>query len=100
MRLGVHTGEASFEDGEYYGPALAILNGVCSAAGDTQIFCSEDARSKAVGPVFKFQDMGKRTLKGSQIECKVFKLEWTPKIKAVKGPLEYGQIGKKAPAGA
>jgi len=99
MRLGVHAGEASFEEGEYYGPALAILNGVCSAAGDNQIYCSEDAKSKAVGPVFKFQDMGKKTLKGSGIECKLFKLEWTPKIK-VKGPVEYSQIGRKAPASA
>ena len=35
-RVGIHTGEASFEEGEYYGPALGFLNGVCSAAGDSQ----------------------------------------------------------------
>ena len=99
MRIGIHTGEASFEEGEYYGPALAILNGVCSAAGDNQIFCSEDSKAKAVGPVFKFQEIGKRTLKGSQVECKLFKLDWKPKPKPVKSPLEYGQIGKKSLAG-
>jgi adenylate cyclase len=99
MRLGVHTGEASFEEGEYYGPTLQILNGVCAAAGDNQIFCSEEAKSKAVGPVFKFEDMGKRTLKGSGLEWKVFKLNWTPKVKP-QGPVEYTQIGRKAPAGA
>ncbi|MBY0511900.1 MAG: adenylate/guanylate cyclase domain-containing protein [Rhodospirillaceae bacterium] len=100
MRLGVHFGEASFEDGEYYGPALAILNGVCAAAGNDEIYCSEDAKAKAVGPVFRFQDMGKKTLKGSGLECKCFKLEWTPKIKAPKGPVEYTQIGRKSPVGA
>jgi adenylate cyclase len=99
MRLGVHTGETSFEEGEYYGPTLQILNGVCAAAGDNQIFCSEDAKAKAVGPVFKFEDMGKRTLKGSGLEAKVFKLNWTPKAKP-QGPVEYTQIGRKSPAGA
>ncbi len=94
MRLGIHTGEASFEEGEYYGPALGILNGVCSAAGDSQIFCSEEAKNRSVGPAFRFQDMGKRKLKGGDTEAQLFKLDWTPKIKAVKGPLEYTQIGK------
>jgi adenylate cyclase len=100
MRLGVHFGEASFEDGEYYGPALAILNGVCAAAGNDEIYCSEEAKAKTVGPVFRFQDMGRKTLKGSGLECKCFKLEWTPKIKAPKGPVEYTQIGRKSPVGA
>ncbi len=94
MRLGIHTGEASFEEGEYYGPALGVLNGVCAAAGDGQIFCSEEAKNRSVGPAFRFQDMGKRKLKGSQIDAQLFKLDWTPKIKAVKGPLEYTQIGR------
>ena len=98
MRIGVHTGEASFEEGEYYGPALSFLNGVCAAAGDSQIFLSDEAKNRCVGPAFRFQDMGKRTLKGSDISAQVHKLEWTPKIKAVKGPLEYTQIGGKSSA--
>ncbi len=100
MRLGIHTGEASYEEGEYYGPALSVLNGVCAAAGDGQIFCSEEAKSRSVGPAFRFQEIGRRKLKGSQAESLLFKLEWTPKIKAVKGPLEYKQIGGKTPASA
>ncbi len=99
MRLGIHTGEASFEEGEYYGPALGYLNGVCSAAGDNQIFCSEEAKSRCVGPAFRFQDIGRRKLKGSEVDAQLFKLEWTPKIKAVKGPMEYNQIGGKTPPG-
>ncbi len=98
MRIGIHTGEASFEEGEYYGPALSFLNGVCSAAGDNQIFCSDEAKSRCVGPAFRFQDMGKRILKGSDVSAQVHKLDWTPKTKTIKGPLEYGQIGGKAPA--
>lgn len=96
LRLGVHYGEASFEEGEYYGPALAVLNGVCSAAGEGQVYCSEEAKSRCMGPAFRFQDMGKHKLKGGQAEVPVFKLEWSPKIKPVTGPLEYGQIGRKA----
>ena len=76
------------------------MNGVCAAAGDGQIFCSEEAKSRCVGPAFRFHDIGKRTLKGSQIDALLFKLDWTPKIKAVKGPLEYGQIGGKTSATA
>ena len=100
MRLGIHTGEASFEEGEYYGPALSTLNGVCAAAGDGQIFCSEEAKARSVGPAFRFQEIGRRKLKGGQGEALLFKLEWTPKIKAVKGPLEYTQIGGKNPLSA
>lgn len=98
LRIGIHTGEATIEDGEYYGPALAMLNGVCSAAGETEIFCSEEAKSRAVGPVFRFQDMGKRKLKDGT-DAQLFRLEFTPKTKA-PGPLEYRQIGGKTPAPA
>jgi adenylate cyclase len=100
LRIGVHTGEAGYEEGEYFGPALGILNGVCAAAGENQIFTSEEVKTRCVGPAFRFQDIGRRKLKGPEQEAALFKLEWTPKSKAVKGPLEYGQIGgKKASAG-
>jgi len=100
MRLGIHTGEASFEEGEYYGPALSILNGVCSAAGDGQIFCSEETKSRCMGPAFKFLDMGKRKLKGSDREALLFSLEWKPKVAQPKGPVEYTHIGKRSAAPA
>ena len=99
LRVGVHTGEASYEEGEYFGPALGMLNGVCAAAGETQIFFSEEAKARCVGPAFRFQDIGRRKLKGTEVEAAVFKLEWTPKAKVVKGPLEYTQIGGKSAAG-
>jgi len=98
MRLGIHTGEASFEEGEYYGPALSVLNGVCSAAGDGQIFCSEEAKSRCVGPAFHFQEVGKRKLKGTDREAVLFRLEWKPKAAQPKGPVEYTHIGKKSAA--
>jgi len=100
LRLGVHTGQASFEDGEYYGPALPVLNGVCSAAETDAIFVSEEVKAKSEGPAFRFTDMGKQVLKGSQAERQLYKLEWTPKPKVVKGPLEYRQIGTKPAGGA
>jgi adenylate cyclase len=98
LRVGIHTGEASFEEGEYYGPALGVLNGICAAAGETQIFCGEEVKGRCVGPAFRFQDMGKRRLKGSDLEAQVYKLDWTPKAKAPAGPIEYTQIGRKVPA--
>lgn len=99
LRVGIHAGEASYEEGEYFGPALSMLNGVCAAAGESQIFVSEEAKARCVGPAFRFQDLGRRKLKAGPQEATLFKLEWTPKAKAVKGPLEYKQIGGKTALG-
>src|SRR6185369_440275 len=94
-RVGIHAGEASFEDGEYYGEAVLLLDGICAVADAGQISCTEDIRSRCVGGAFRFADQGMRTIKGSELQHQIFLLEWMPKPDAAKGQIEYRQIGTR-----
>jgi adenylate cyclase len=92
LRVGIHSGQAAAEEGEYHGEAVLLLDGICAAGEAGQIVCSEEIAARASGGALRFSDLGLKLLKGTEIERKVFKLEWTPKTKA-PGPLEYRQIG-------
>ena len=99
LRVGVHTGVAGFEDGEYFGETVLLLDGVCDAAETGHIACSPDVQSKCVGPAFQFTQMGEVAIKGSAEKRHLFKAEWTPKSRAPKGELEYRQLGTRPTAG-
>ena len=92
LRVGVHTGDAVLEDGEYYGSAISIVNGVCAVVDGSEISCTGAIRRKVAGPAFRFEDLGMRTPKGSSSSIEVFKLLWEPK-RVAPGMLEYRQIG-------
>ena len=92
LRVGLHTGQAAADDGEYHGEAVLLLDGICAAGDAGQIVCSEEIAGRAASGSLRFTDLGPKLLKGTEIERKVFKLEWTPKMKP-PGPLEYRQIG-------
>lgn len=92
LRVGLHSGQAANEEGEYHGEAVLLLDGICAAGEAGQIICSEEIAARAAGGALRFTDMGPKLLKGTEIERKVLKLEWTAKTKA-PGPLEYRQIG-------
>ena len=93
MRVGVHTGEAVFEDGEYFGPAVAAVNGIAAAAGNGEICISAVARQK-LPTLLKAQEIDTRTVKGSATPIQLFRLLWEPKRAVGKAPvLEYRQIG-------
>lgn len=92
LRVGLHTGEAAADEGEYHGEAVLLLDGICAAGEAGQITCSEEIAARTGGSSLRFTDLGPKLLKGTEIERKVLKLEWTPKVKA-PGPLEYRQIG-------
>jgi adenylate cyclase len=94
LRVGLHAGEASLEDGEYYGEAVMLLDGICAAADAGQISATDAIKSRCPASMFRFADMGLRTLKGSEAQQQIFLLEWVPKMKA-PGQLEYRQIGTK-----
>ncbi len=91
LRIGLHTGEASADEGDYHGEAVLLLDGICAAGEAGQITCSEEI-ARAGGSSLRFTDLGPKLLKGTEIERRVLRLEWTPKVKA-PGPLEYRQIG-------
>ena len=91
LRVGLHAGQAEKDDGDYHGEAVLLLDGICAAGETGQIVCSEEIAARA-GTNLRFFDLGPKLLKGTEIERKVFKLDWTPKMKG-PGPLEYRQIG-------
>ena len=91
LRVGLHTGQAAADEGEYHGEAVLLLDGICAAGEAGQIVCSEEIAARA-GTNLRFFDLGPKLLKGTEIERKVFRLDWTPKMKP-PGPLEYRQIG-------
>jgi adenylate cyclase len=99
LRVGVHTGIAGLEDGEYFGETVLLLDGVCDAAETGHIACSPDVQSKCVGSAFQFTHMGEVEIKGSAEKRHLFKAEWTPKSRAPKGELEYRQLGTRPTAG-
>lgn len=92
LRVGLHIGEAAADEGEYHGEAVLLLDGICAAGEAGQITCSEEIAARTGGSSLRFVDLGQKLLKGTEIERRVLKLEWTPKMKA-PGPLEYRQIG-------
>ncbi|TAL02083.1 MAG: hypothetical protein EPO08_08125 [Rhodospirillaceae bacterium] len=98
LRVGVHTGDAVLEDGEYYGSAISIVNGVCAVVDGGEICCTVAIRRKVASSAFRFEDLGMRTLKGSATGIEVLKLLWEPKRSAGPGVLEYRQIGTAPPA--
>ena len=97
LRVGLHTGEATFEDGGYYGEAVMLLDGICAAADAGQISATEAVKSRCPPSMFRFADMGLHTLKSSDVQQQIFLLEWMPKLKA-PGQLEYRQIGTRPQA--
>jgi class 3 adenylate cyclase len=92
LRVGVHVGDAVFEDGEYYGTAVSVVNGVTAVVDGGEICCSAAVRNK-VGTAFRFEDLGLRTVKGSPTGIEVSKLLWEAKRPTGPGVLEYRQIG-------
>jgi len=99
LRVGVHQGDAVFEDGDYYGAAVSVVNGVTGAIGNTEIGCTAAIRKKVAGAAFRFEDLGIQTLKGSPTGIELYKLLWEPKRPTGKTVLEYRQIGTAPAAG-
>ncbi len=97
LRVGLHTGQAAADEGEYHGEAVLLLDGICAAGEAGQITCSEEIAARAAGGNLRFTDLGPKQLKGTEIERQVLRIEWTPKMKA-PGPLEYRQIGAQPPS--
>lgn len=97
LRVGLHTGQAAADEGEYHGEAVLLLDGICAAGEAGQITCSEEIAARTGGSNLRFADLGPKLLKGTEIERRVLKVEWAPKVKP-PGPLEYRQIGAQTGA--
>jgi adenylate cyclase len=93
LRVGLHIGEAVEEDGEYYGAAMSVVNGLAGVGETGYIACSGAIKQRIADSTFQFQDLGPQALKGSATPVEVHRLLWEPKRPTGPGVLEYRQLG-------
>lgn len=62
VRMGLHTGEASERDGDYFGPAVNRAGRLMSTAHGGQVVCSQSTAS-VVGDGFALQSLGEHRLR-------------------------------------
>jgi class 3 adenylate cyclase len=62
VRMGLHTGEASERDGDYFGPAVNRVGRLMATAHGGQVVCSQSTAS-VVGDGFALQGLGEHRLR-------------------------------------
>lgn len=85
--IGINTGEAIREGGDFFGNAVNLAARICTAAGPGQVFISETTRFVA-GKIeaIEYVDHGPHELKGFQEPQRLFEVNWTPGRWLVEGP--------------
>jgi DNA-binding NarL/FixJ family response regulator/class 3 adenylate cyclase len=63
VRMGIHTGEPSLEDGDYYGIDVHLAARICEAAHGGQVLLSQAALEHLSGSV-ESRDLGEHVLRG------------------------------------
>jgi DNA-binding NarL/FixJ family response regulator/class 3 adenylate cyclase len=63
VRIGIHTGEPSLEDGDYYGIDVHLAARICEAAHGGQVLLSQAALEHLNGSV-ESRDLGRHELRG------------------------------------
>jgi DNA-binding NarL/FixJ family response regulator/class 3 adenylate cyclase len=63
VRIGIHTGEPSLEDGDYYGIDVHIASRLCGAGHGGQVLLSHAAVAQLAGSV-ESRDLGEHELRG------------------------------------
>ena len=77
VRIGLNTGEVSWQDGQPYGEAVHAASRVCSAANGGQILISDVTRQLAgTVPDTSFLDTGEHDLKGFPHPWRLWDVVW------------------------
>jgi tetratricopeptide (TPR) repeat protein len=77
VRIGLNTGEVSWQDGQPFGEAVHAASRVCSAAGGGQILISDVTRQLAgTVPDTSFLDTGEHDLKGFPRPWRLWDVVW------------------------
>jgi class 3 adenylate cyclase/tetratricopeptide (TPR) repeat protein len=77
VRVGLNTGEVSWQDGQPYGEAVHAASRVCSAANGGQILVSDVTRQLAgTVPDTSFLDTGEHDLKGFPHPWRLWEVVW------------------------
>jgi class 3 adenylate cyclase len=77
MRVGVSVGDATFEDGDWFGTPVIEASRLCATANGGQILVSELVRALAGSrSEFELRQLGTRELKGLPQPVAVCEVEW------------------------
>jgi class 3 adenylate cyclase/DNA-binding NarL/FixJ family response regulator len=80
IRIGLSTGEATAEEGDYFGRPVVEASRLCAAAGPDEILTTEMVRLLVGGRAdLTFESAGERALKGLPRAIPVWRLEWDPR---------------------
>ncbi len=79
IRIGISSGEADIEDGDYFGVPVVEAARVCAKAGAEQIFATEIVRLLAGSRGgFEFAALGPLELKGLDAPVVAYEVRWSP----------------------
>ncbi len=88
MRVGISVGDASFENGDWFGTPVVEAARLCSAAAGGQILVSDLVRALAGSrSEFELRPLGTRELKGLAGPIAVCDVEWQVPVDTVRVPL-------------
>jgi class 3 adenylate cyclase/DNA-binding NarL/FixJ family response regulator len=80
IRIGLSTGEASAEEGDYFGRPVVEASRLCAEAHPDEILTTEMVRLLVGGRAdLTFESAGERTLKGLPRPIPVWRLAWDPR---------------------
>jgi predicted ATPase/class 3 adenylate cyclase len=90
LRVGVHSGDASSEGGDYFGTPVVVAKRLCDRAQGGEVLTSELVRW-LVGSRggHRFESLGELTLKGLRQPIHAYRVAWTsgpPKAAALAAP--------------
>jgi class 3 adenylate cyclase/DNA-binding CsgD family transcriptional regulator len=79
LRVGLHTGEVTREDDDYFGTAVVVAERLCKRCGGGEVFASDVLRM-LVGTRggLLFKEMGPLELKGLSEPVIAYELHWEP----------------------
>jgi class 3 adenylate cyclase len=93
IRIGIEYGEGmKDETGEYFGPAITAIEGICDAGGSGDIAVSPAVKDQTEGAILQYTELTPNPTAKSFVTG-LYKLMWQPKPVYSAPPLEYRQIG-------
>ena len=79
IRIGINSGEATVEDGDYFGTPVVVAKRLCDVAEGAQILCSDLVHALAgTRGGFTFKDLGALPLKGIDDPIPACEVAWEP----------------------
>jgi class 3 adenylate cyclase len=78
VRIGLSTGDATRDEGDYFGPPVVEAARLCASAAGGSILTTELVSLHGAHTGHRFRPAGTRWLKGSPAPVNVMEVEWSP----------------------